>query len=64
MSQEPNYRVYCHDGANKVVSAEWVEAQSDQEAIAIIQAEYPKYGCELWEGRRLVAKIQSNRRSA
>jgi hypothetical protein len=64
VSQEPNYRVYCYDGLNKVVSAEWVEAQSDQEAIALIEAKYPNYECELWEGRRLVAKIQSSRRSA
>lgn len=64
MSQEPNYRVYCHDGVNKVISAEWVDARSDAEAIAFVEATYPHYDCELWLGRRLVAKIQSNRRSA
>lgn len=64
MSEERNYRVYCHDGVNKVVSAEWVDAQTDDEAIALVQARYSEYDCELWDGRRLVAKIDSNRRSA
>ena len=64
MSQHSNYRVYCHDGVNKVVSAEWVEAQSDEDAIALVQSKYHQYDCELWQGRRLVARIASNRLSA
>lgn len=64
MSGDPNYRVYCHDGANKVVNAEWVDAQTDGDAIAFVKATYPSYDCELWEGRRLVARIESNRRLA
>ena len=48
MSQESGYRVYCHHGVNKVVSAEWVDAQSDQEAIALVEATYLNYDCELW----------------
>ena len=61
---KPNYRVYCLDGVNKVVSAEWMDAGDDEEAIAAVRATYPEYDCELWDGRRLVAKIESNRRSA
>ena len=63
-SEESNYRVYCHGGANKVVNAEWVDARSDEEAVAFVEATYPSYDCELWEGRRLVATIQSDRRRA
>ena len=63
MSQDPqpDYRVYCHDGVHKVVSAEWVDAATDDEAIAAIKLLYPTLDCELWQGRRLVAKIASNR---
>ena len=61
---DPSYRVYCHDGANKAVNAEWVDAHNDEEAIAFVEANYPGYDCELWENRRLVAHLKSNRRLA
>jgi len=64
MSKSPNYRVYCHDGVNQTVSAEWVAASNDDEAITLVAANYSDYDCELWEGRRLVTQIASNRRSA
>jgi len=64
MSNSPSYRVYCHDGVNKVVNAEWVAAASDEEAIALVGEKYAAYDCELWADRRLVARIASNRRSA
>ena len=58
------YRIYCYDGANKVVTADWIEAASDQEAIA--KAEAAGFGskCEIWDGRRLVAQLQGERRHA
>ena len=58
------YRVYCYDGAHKVVTADWVEAASDEEAIA--KAEAAGFGskCEIWDGRRLVAQLEGQRRIA
>jgi hypothetical protein len=58
------YRVYCYDGARKIVTADFVEASSDEEAIA--EAEARDFGsrCELWDGKRLVAELQEERRSA
>ena len=58
------YRVYCFDEASKVVTADWIEAASDEEAIA--KAEAAGFGskCELWDGRRLVAQLDGQRRIA
>jgi hypothetical protein len=58
------YRVYCYDQANKVVTADWLEAECDQEAIA--KAEAAGFGtkCELWDGKRLVAELEGERRQA
>ena len=58
------YRVYCYDGANKVVTADWVEASSDEEAIAKAEAAGIGSTCEIWDGRRLVAQLEGQRRIA
>ena len=55
------YRVYCMDGVNKVVRAEWVEAESDEEALSAareLMGECVK--CEIWQGQRLVAKLSAD----
>ena len=58
------YRVYCYDAAHQAVTADWIEAASDEEAIA--KAEAAGFGskCEIWDGKRLVASLQDERRSA
>jgi len=55
------YRVYCFDLAHKQVTADLVEAASDEEAIA--KAEAAGFGtkCEVWEGKRLVAQLEAER---
>jgi hypothetical protein len=60
-SSEADYRVYCHDRAIRVVTAEWVDAASDEEAVAAVEALYPTLVCEIWQGNRLVAKLDSDR---
>lgn len=66
MSQAPesNYRVYCHDRLAKVVNAEWVDARSDEEAVEAVRARYSHFECEIWDGNRLVAKIEAERLTA
>ena len=52
------YRVYCLDGVNRVVSAEWIEAETDAEAVEIgrgILGNCVK--CEVWQGQRLVERL-------
>lgn len=60
-SSPTTYRVYCFDAAHRVVTADWIHAGSDDEAIA--KAEAAGFGskCELWDGRRLVAQLEAER---
>jgi hypothetical protein len=58
------YRVYCFDAAHKVVTADWLKAPNDEEAIAKAQAQGFGTKCELWDGKRLVAQLQDERREA
>ena len=57
------YRVVCFDAAQKIVLAEFIKAASDEEAIA--KAEAMGFGtkCEIWDGNRLVAELESERRT-
>ena len=63
MSQE-NYRYYCLDGAGHLHEAAWFAAEDDSDAIAQIEAEHPDATCEIWQGRRLVAKLSPRRLQA
>lgn len=51
------YRLYGLDGVNKVSSGDWVEADDDQAAIETAKERHRGYECELWQGRRLVARL-------
>ena len=52
------YRLYCLDGAGKVASAEWLQAEDDGAAIAAVQDMHGGRKCELWQGERLVAVVE------
>ena len=58
------YRIYCYDSVRNVVSSDQIEADSDEDAIA--KAEAAGFGtkCEVWQGNRLVAKLEAERRHA
>lgn len=51
------YRLYRLDGASKVASAEWIDVDDDPAAIAVARERNDGYECELWQGRRLVARL-------
>lgn len=51
------YRYYCLDSSGRLHSAEWLEADSDEDAIAQIEAKHRTATSEIWLGRRLVAKV-------
>jgi hypothetical protein len=51
------YRLYGLDGANKVASGEWFEADDDQAAIEVATKMMDGHDCELWQGSRLVGRI-------
>ena len=57
------YRVVCFDAAHKLVTADFIEASSDEEAIATAEAMGFGTKCEIWDGNRLVAELESERRT-
>jgi hypothetical protein len=54
----PTYRLYRLDGAGKIIAADWVEAETDDlamaEAAKAVLAGNRSY--ELWDRNRLVAR--------
>ncbi len=58
-----SYRYYCLNGVGHLQSAEWFEAESDENAIAQIAALHPEELCEIWQGDRLVAELSPTRPS-
>ena len=53
-----SYRVYCSDAAHKVLTADWLQAASDEDAIAKAEAQGFGTKCEIWHGKRLVAQLE------
>lgn len=51
------YRLYCLDGANKVASADWIDADDDEGAIEAAKERLDGHECEVWQGSRLVARL-------
>lgn len=65
MSEPPKtYRLYAFDGVHQILSAEFIEAAGDEEAMASAEALGLGRKCELWDGRRMVAQIEAERRQA
>jgi hypothetical protein len=59
-----SYRYYCLDGTGKLHNAEWFEADSDADAVAQVEARHPDGLCEIWLGKRLVARVSPQRLTA
>ncbi len=53
------YRLYCLDGANHIAAGEWLEAKSDNEALAFARSKKLRVPSELWRSNRLVARIEA-----
>lgn len=58
------YRIYCYDVGPRIVTAEFIEAVDDADAIARAQAAGFGSKCEIWDGKRLVAQLEAERRQA
>jgi hypothetical protein len=56
-----DYRLYGLDGVNRVASGEWFEADDDETAIEVAKKMMDGHDCELWQGKRLVARIPHKR---
>ena len=59
-AQVTDYRLYRINDLGKIGTAEWIDARSDDEALAMVRAKRLSVKCELWAGSRLVAQIPPN----
>ena len=55
------YRLYCLDGANKVASAEWIDADDDGAAVEAAKQMMDGQDAEVWQGTRLIARLPRRR---
>jgi hypothetical protein len=55
----PNYRLYRLDGAGKIMSAEWLEAEGDEHALRDAQGR-GSGSFELWDKERLVERFRAS----
>ena len=59
MSTSPKtYRIYTMDPVRHIVAADWLEASGDADAIARARALGFGAKGEIWDGDRLVAKLE------
>ena len=58
------YRYYRLDSSGHLRNADWLEAESDEDAIAQIEVQHPNELCEIWQGQQLVAKLSPGRLQA
>jgi hypothetical protein len=56
-----SYRVYSVDGAGKIVSADWIEAEDDAHALREAEHRLDGVALEVWDRQRLVGRIESRR---
>lgn len=52
----PAYRLYRLDGAGKITSADWIEAENDSAALAEAKHAINGMPYELWARNRLVER--------
>ena len=58
-----DYRVYCLNGVGQIGLADWIEAETDEEAIAKARELRPDaHRCEVWLKQRLVATLNDRGR--
>ena len=52
-----DHRLYCLDGEGDIAMADWIKADSDEEAIGKARAVRPDaHKCEIWLKSELIAK--------
>ena len=52
----PAYRLYRLDGAGKIMSAEWIEAEDDSAALDEAKRQVDGARYELWARNRLIER--------
>ena len=57
----PRYRLYCLDGKGSITSAEWLKADSDEQALQVARDLRKGVMCEIWRRERLIGKLTVGR---
>ncbi|MCW3797126.1 hypothetical protein OMW55_04805 [Sphingomonas sp. BN140010] len=52
-----DYRVYCTDADNRIVSAYWVDAADEAGAVQAVEDQGHLFACEVWQGTRRIATV-------
>ena len=52
-----SFRLYRLDGAGKITSAEWLDAEDDAQAEQLVRELNAETTVEIWDRNRLVARI-------
>jgi Leu/Phe-tRNA-protein transferase len=53
------YIVYCLNEAGNIWRSEWIDADSDEEALDTARALGLAHGCEVWDRDRPVGKVDA-----
>ena len=61
---QKSYRAYFFDPKQRILTADWIKADSDDAALAAAQSFNHAAKCEVWDGERLVAAIEAEQRRA
>jgi hypothetical protein len=54
----PEYRIYEIDGAGRFSTADWIQADGDDAALAAARKGNRSASCEVWQAGRLVGRIE------
>jgi hypothetical protein len=56
-----SYRLNLFDGGSRLSLADWIESENDAEAVAKARClQDGAVRCEVWEGNRLVERLNAN----
>jgi hypothetical protein len=57
------YRLYCLDPAGRISLADWIDAETDVQALAKARESRPDaHRCEIWLKDRLIARLSNDGR--
>jgi len=58
-----SFRLYRLDGAGRIVSAEWLEADGDDHAQQLARDLNAETTVEIWDRKRMIARIEAASKS-
>ena len=58
------YRIYQLGGDGRISTADWIEAKDDEAALEAARTKFRSIGFELWQGQRLVARMNADGRTS